>query len=236
MPKIVGSNILFDQKSGYWYRAGTTHLKTVKEPPREYAPMNPGPDDRLLDIGAHVGGFLGWAVSHGCTSVHSYEPAPDTFQVLKKNLACRLSPGLDLKIFQAAVVGDSSKTIKLWMTSNHQTKASSMASINYARGRTYVVVPAVQFNKIVTTYRPTGIKVDIEGGEYHLDFSCLPDSVDKFAIELHWVNRERERERCMALAIGDVLEEQGFREVITGRLKKPFREKSGWNWQVTFVR
>ena len=41
----------------------------------------------ILDIGANVGSFAAWALQHwpGC-HVHCYEPLPDNFALLKKNL------------------------------------------------------------------------------------------------------------------------------------------------------
>jgi FkbM family methyltransferase len=42
----------------------------------------------ILDIGANVGSFAAWALQRwpGC-HVHCYEPLPDNFALLKKNLA-----------------------------------------------------------------------------------------------------------------------------------------------------
>jgi FkbM family methyltransferase len=229
--------ILFDDKLGFFYREETTHLDTVREPPREYAALEPGPNDRILDIGAHVGGFMGWAHSRGTRTIWSVEPAPDTFEVLEMNHAHRkkMTPDADLRIFNAAAVADPApEKITLWMTKNHKSKASSMASVQHARGREGVDVPALSFRKLIDDLKPTAIKIDIEGGEYFLDFSNLPDHVNKLAFEMHWV--QRDKERAKALHIAETVESQGFREVITGRLGKPFREKLGWNWQIVFTR
>lgn len=229
--------IVFDNSTGFFYREGTTHLDTIKEPPREYAPLTPGPDDRILDIGGHVGGFMGWAFSRGTRTVWTVEPAPDTFEVLQKNAALRqqMDPTADIRIFNAAAVADPApETIELWMTKNHRTKASSMASVQHARGRESVVVKAVSFRRLIEELQPTAIKVDIEGGEYFLNFDDLPSCVRKIAFELHWVNRAKEKAK--ALHIAETVEAQGFKEVITGTLGKPFREKLGWNWQVVFTR
>lgn len=232
---MQSAEIKHDSKSGFYYREGTTHLKTVREPPNDYAGMKPGPDDRILDLGGHVGGFMVWAYRMGCRKIWTVEPAPDTFEVLSRNRT--LCPEGDVRIFNAAAVPDNSPdTVPLWLTKNHETNASSCASTNFYRGRTSVVVPTISFRKLIDDLKPTQIKVDVEGAEFSLDFTNLPDHVRKIALELHWINRGKKNNKAAALALTADLESQGFREVVKSKNGMSFRDKKSWNWQVVFAR
>ena len=57
----------------------------------------------ILDIGANVGSFAAWALKRwpGC-HVHCYEPLPDNFVLLKKNLGSLKDQSISLTILPSA--------------------------------------------------------------------------------------------------------------------------------------
>lgn len=227
---MIPDDLTFDEKTKCWYSPSAGHLTTIREPPREYAALEPGPADVVLDIGAHVGGFLCWAYSRGCREITSVEPAADTYEVLSKNAEGK--EGMIVCYRAAAVADPAPNEITLFTTKNHKTASSSMATVVETRGRDGVTVPALSFRELIRVARPNVIKMDIEGGEFLLDWTDLPDHVKRIAIELHHMGKNAAK----ASAIGDALDSQGFKEVITGRRGVGFREKKGWFVQAVFVR
>lgn len=153
----------------------------VVDEARAYRPLELRPDDVVLDLGACIGSYTVIA-ARTARKVIAVEPAPENFELLAMNCA-------DLtdrtQLIQAAVVGDRRGSVRLFTASswNHSTVAY--------RGRTASVeVPAVCFADLLETERPTVLKADIEGAEWDLPITDLPDYVRAFAIELHQTRAE----------------------------------------------
>jgi FkbM family methyltransferase len=75
----------------------------------------------ILDIGANIGSFAAWALKRwpGC-HVHCYEPLPDNFALLKRNLGQFKGRSVSLHNF---AVGDPSLT-RLYLGRNNCGEAS----------------------------------------------------------------------------------------------------------------
>lgn len=220
--------VALDPKTGLWHRPGTDHLKTAREPWSDYFGLRLDPADRVLDVGAHIGGFMRLAHHRGVGAIWCVEPSPDTVEILRRNAADR-DPSIRV-IHAAATADPAPDTISLWLTVNHRSKSSCMASIRPTRGRIEVVVPAVSFRSLVAELKPTVVKVDIEGAEYLLDWTDLPDHIDRLALEIHGVIRPEGR--ADAEKIVRTLEDQGFASV--GR--RSLAECRGWDYKAVFER
>src|SRR5215470_12198605 len=62
------------------------HVQKIADGEYEIPYQHPNPV--ILDIGANVGGFAAWASQRWPASlIHCYEPLPDNFALLQKNLA-----------------------------------------------------------------------------------------------------------------------------------------------------
>lgn len=231
--------ILFDEKTGFHYRENSGHLATAMEPPTEYRRLELHPGDVVMDVGAHVGGFLRHAViTHGIRNIFSFEPSPDTFQVLQMNYRQvkkdllrsgeELSPE-SCQIYERAI-GPEEGSFNLWLTKNHGSKSSCMASLEPKRGRFPVEVKVLSFADQLEKIRPTVLKMDTEGSEYMLDWTVLPDSVGRLALELHSPRRGDRGFHLVETLLG-----MGFREVLpkSGRSVTTGR---GWTWVGVWVR
>jgi FkbM family methyltransferase len=150
-------------------------------------PLRPG--DVVIDIGANQGFFSCYAASKGA-SVYAFEPYPESFERLQRNIE-RNKFSSAVKLSQVAVSSTTSKT-PLWFS-------------NYLGGGANTIVPAhlesipediensievdtVSIDSILSEI-PGAIrlcKVDCEGAEYDILGSLSnPSKIDSFAIEYH---------------------------------------------------
>jgi FkbM family methyltransferase len=126
----------------------------------------------ILDIGANVGSFAAWALERWPGAhVHCYEPLPDNFALLKKNLAALDGTQVSLNNF---AVGDPSLK-RLYLGKNNCGEASfydvgeqSTASVE-VETRAPSVLPKAQIMKIDTE----GSEIDILGRLPSIDFDVV---------------------------------------------------------------
>jgi FkbM family methyltransferase len=126
----------------------------------------------ILDIGANVGSFAAWAIERwpGC-HVHCYEPLPDNFAMLKRNLGHLDGTSVTLNNF---AVGDP-RLRKLYLGRNNCGEASfydigeqSMIAVDVDT-RPPGVLPSAQIMKIDTE----GSEIDILGRIASSDFDVI---------------------------------------------------------------
>lgn len=195
---------------GIWIRPRTYDSQIVKES-GSYLRLAPDADDALLDIGANIGAVSWRFLNAGVRRVVAVEPEPANFAILQKNLA---SAGSRSVAIQAAVAAADGRR-QLWV---HSGRNKGMHSIVPHSGRRPIAVRAVTLQRLIATYRPTLLKIDIEGGEYELmaPLGALPGQIRGIALELH-LSRGGWRSDA-APAIVRQLAEQGFSAVMAPRL------------------
>ena len=162
----------------------------------------------ILDIGANVGSFAAWALKRWPGAhVHCYEPLPDNFALLTRNLAQFVGRSVSLNNF---AVGDASLT-RLYLGRNNCGEASfydigeqTTASVE-VETRAPDVLPKAQILKIDTE----GSEIDILGRMPSLDF-------DAIMLEYH---SEANRRTVDALLQDYVLVGGQIRELHRGTLK-----------------
>jgi FkbM family methyltransferase len=162
----------------------------------------------ILDIGANVGSFAAWALARwpGC-HLHCYEPLPDNFALLQRNLGHLGGTSVTLHNF---AVGDPSLK-RLYLGRNNCGEASfydigeqSAVAID-VETRAPSVLPKAQILKIDTE----GSEIDILGRLPSIDF-------DVILLEYH---SEANRRKVDAL-LGDFLLVGGeIRHLHRGTLK-----------------
>jgi FkbM family methyltransferase len=126
----------------------------------------------ILDIGANVGSFAAWALKRWPGAhVHCYEPLPDNFALLRRNLGQFEGKSVSLHNF---AVGDPSLT-RLYLGRNNCGEASfydigeqSAASVE-VETRAPDVLPKAQIAKIDTE----GSEVEILTRMTSLDFDAV---------------------------------------------------------------
>lgn len=133
------------------------------------------PGERWLDLGANIGAFAIYCLEKGA-SVVCYEPDPECFAILQRNVP-------EAELHQAAVTNSRAEEIEFF-TSPNET--------NHSRGTTRAVRGYRSLGALRNCYMGNltdlyfdGIKMDIEGAEAGiLDDQLLP-KCKKLVIEYH---------------------------------------------------
>jgi len=180
---------LVRSKRGLWLREGDTGDRDVTGEISSYSKLPVLPGDVVLDIGAHIGAFTTLvAIPRGASLVVAIEPDAENFAVLKRNVAPFQQ---SVEAYRGAVVHGHEPTVTLQLCANK----SSMHTLVPTRGREGVKVQAICFSELLKFWRPSVVKMDIEGGEYSLmdELMLLPDYVEALAIEIHPYKGDRSR-------------------------------------------
>ncbi|MEM7519724.1 MAG: FkbM family methyltransferase [Pseudomonadota bacterium] len=123
----------------------------------------------LLDIGANIGLFSIALAPHFGQRVFSFEPNPETFQYLQRNLEhAKLE---DVTAICGGVVNSDRKSLTLNTRKFHSGAASMAHSFGWRSVRISLIGPSLM-TAIVATDDPLAIKVDVEGAEFEV-VSCL---------------------------------------------------------------
>lgn len=177
---------------------GEPGKKPFITPMRECASIELRESDVVVDIGAYVGTYAIRCARFPVKQVVAYEPTPRTYEVLSRT---KLP---NLRVEQAAVVGDDSKEVELFVSAGIGVTNGIVASSRKAGS---VVVPAVSYVDAVRD--ATVVKIDVEGAEY--GYPIVQPGVRAYVIDFHKVGDDwiAKAERI----IGE-LEASGFVAVI----------------------
>lgn len=131
--------------------------------------------DRVVDVGANVGAFAVLAVRRGA-NVEAYEPHPETFAHLERNVA-----GVGVRCVEAAVVARPPRggTVALELDPDSDTR--------HRVGGPGIEVPAVTLSEAIAGGCDL-LKLDCEGAEFELlDLTSddLLRGVRRIACEVH---------------------------------------------------
>jgi FkbM family methyltransferase len=220
---------VFHPPSGLWARPDTRDEMILDEVlvERTYGIAPIEPTDVVLDIGGNIGAAVEFFLDKGAKHVVSYEPDPDNFSLLGRNVSRSIAQGLVTAHRVAVTHRDGHVTL---FTNNGPNKACH--SVVEKRGYSSIEVPTVSFESVLNTYHPSVVKCDIEGGEYGLPWELLDkhDYVRVVIIELHTQKPEWRTEHAPALmALMKVL---GFEQLTN--VSAEF--KSGWPKRVIWER
>jgi len=164
-------------------RPDTTDEFIVKEvlESNTYRKLHILPTDVVMDFGMNIGMFTIRALNQGAT-VYAYEPEHENFIIAQANVE---ASGLDAKahLFEVAVTGDNRKVREFSINLKRNKGAHSLVA---KRGRDTIKVKAENINDIFAKYKPTVIKMDIEGGEYEC-IKAIKDysGIREFILEFH---------------------------------------------------
>jgi FkbM family methyltransferase len=162
----------------------------------------------ILDIGANVGSFAAWALKRwpGC-HVHCYEPLPDNFALLTRNLGQFAGSSVSLYNF---AVGDPSLT-RLYLGRNNCGEASF-----YDIGEQSTVCVEVETRAPDVLPKAQIVKIDTEGCEVEILTRTTSLDFDAVMLEYH---SEANRRKVDALLQDYVLVGGHIRELHRGTLK-----------------
>ena len=182
---VVEVELKVHKASGLYYRPGSSDANMLKECTSDY-PTVDCKGKVVFDCGGNVGGFTCRAIRQGAAEVVVFEPEPLNFEVLEENVHLvlkEMASGIAVTMVNAAVVAGDDDSLPFYI--NPGSNAMCSASLLAGRKRLQINVDCVNFFTMMDKYRPSLIKMDIEGGEYPLIAHGLPDYVKELAIELH---------------------------------------------------
>jgi FkbM family methyltransferase len=166
-----------------WYREPSSDLLVYAES-EYYKQFTPNDKDVIMDIGANIGDMpLKWGLF--AKEIHSYEPMPDTFEILKMNV--ENNDLKNCKLYKTAV-GHGNEDIKIWINLDKKGTHST-ASTFMKKGRKHSFdVSKIDFTEEILRVRPTVLKIDIEGGEKEILDNAqdsLFEPCHTFFLEIH---------------------------------------------------
>lgn len=157
-----------NQEISIFFRPKTTDEKVIPEVlkkcvyERKLLNFAIEPQDRWLDLGANIGTFCLLCLVRGA-QVFSYEPEPENFDILSRNLQENFPNGA--KLFQNAVSVKES-TLPLYVCKGDYNKYRH--TLCPKRGRSTIQVAVVSIVKVLKKHKTDCIKMDIEGAEIQI--------------------------------------------------------------------
>ncbi len=166
------------------------------------------PDDVVADLGAYVGEYSMWASLQGVKKVVSYEPTPDTFELLKRNKKS------NMEIHNLAVVGDNTKHIDLYISKG----IGVTNSIAKTKGKDHKIeVNTIKYEDAIKD--ATVVKIDVEGAEY--SYNIIQPNLRAIILEFHPIVGKDWK--TYANNLMDKIESLGYKRIV----RPHFR--SGWS-------
>jgi len=188
-----------DKKMDITIRPDTSDSAMIKECITNYSDILFKPTDVVMDLGANIGGFGKIALDAGIKHLICFEPDPFNFELLSYNLLKQddyivvHKAGIkDITLFEAAVVGDDSEEVTFVIKDNKNSACSGKVNTKEKINENTFhkqTVKALNFDVVLDKYKPTIVKIDIEGGEYYILNKSLPHYVEVLALELHGFNK-----------------------------------------------
>jgi FkbM family methyltransferase len=138
-------------------RRGYTERETLKT-----IVSHLGREVMFYDLGAHIGQYT-LVASPLCRAVHSFEPVPETFEFLQRNIRVNRLTNVSANL---AAVSDRCGEVRIYEGEVSGIDRSSLKAPSCASGRSFVV-PSTSLDAYVGKHRdaPDLIKIDVEGAE-----------------------------------------------------------------------
>jgi FkbM family methyltransferase len=177
----------------------------------EYGALTSGRSQYLVDIGANIGSVtLDRASRDPGVKVDCYEPNPQTFDTLSRNIRDNALESR-VRLFRDAVTGQNG-VVLLW---SGESSVLSSTSAGSAIGGVSMSVPSVSLDRAVSRTGAThlAVKIDAEGAEVEMLESASEATlaaIDELALEYHDAIVPDAGARCRT-----VLERAGFTCFIT---------------------
>jgi FkbM family methyltransferase len=184
---IIETELGYYKRFDLSFRPNTSDKTMIKEGYGDY-PTIDFTDKVVFDCGANIGSFSARAMRHGAKSIIAYEPEEFNFAVLEENIG--KNPIVNL--IRAALINSDEPTISFYLGKSKNSACSG--TTNPSKRKIELVVPAINFYSEVEKYKPSVIKLDIEGGEYKILMDYVfPDYVKEVAVELHGMSKEHNK-------------------------------------------
>lgn len=151
-----------------WVRPGTTDEKVVPEVLVRGVYEKPKlgflvePKDKWLDLGGNIGTFVLFCLARGVSSISSYEPEPENFTLLAKNVKENFPNAKNVSLVERAV-SVTKGTMPFYLCKGEYNKYRH--TLCPKRGRHTVPVKVEAVVRVIQKSRANCLKMDIEGAE-----------------------------------------------------------------------
>jgi FkbM family methyltransferase len=170
-------NTKLEKYKDVWIRPDT-YDKFIVDEMRTYS-LLPIPHGAIvLDVGGNIGAFARYALLERLAGeVISIEPEPENFRLMVKN-----THNLKVTNIQAAATYNQSSSIYLYV--NGKTNKALHSTVP-TRGRDKIEVPTRPLINMLQEFKPSVMKIDVEGAEYDLLQTKIPKYIKHVAVEWH---------------------------------------------------
>lgn len=152
----------------------------ISEIPREYNLLTLK-DKVILEFGSNIGAAARYFYSEGAKQVISIEPDIDNFSLVTLNKW----NDKHIIINKVVVTDEDPEILKLYLGSYNR----GIHSLNQTRGRESIDVQTISLNNLLNTYKPDGLKMDVEGYEFKLLQNNLSYKPSEIIVEFHFVKK-----------------------------------------------
>lgn len=170
-------------------------------------------NDIIFDLGSHIGFFSVFAaISAKKGIVYSFEPSPDSFKLLEKNIS--LNNIKNIKLINKAVACKSG--IREFILSDNAS-GNHFASFGGNQENKKITVPTINLEEFIKSNNISVIdflKMDCEEAEYEIIFNCSPEIfkiIKKISMEYHNIDSSQN-----ATQLKKFLETMGFEVSVKG--------------------
>ncbi|MCB9362872.1 FkbM family methyltransferase [Candidatus Woesearchaeota archaeon] len=151
-------------------------------------------DATVIDIGGQIGIFSTF-VARKAAKVYTFEPTPENFEMIKKNIKLNKLENTILPFNLA--VGDKVGTLKIYLSQNNTGGHSIYGDGDYVEVKTIPLKDVFEQNNIKTCDL---LKMDIEGAEYMVLYN-LPDKyykrIKRIRMEVHNMDDKKNNDKSL---------------------------------------
>lgn len=143
--------------------------------------FEPRKGETWLDLGGNIGAFAVWASKIYQCEVIVVEPCLENVELIRENLKHN---GVHAKVLRGYATDSSNGNTEVFFNAKTPGRSGSQSKGQKEQ------VQNLSVNELLREYRPHGLKMDIEGGEFSvldngLHADCL-NSLSKVAMEYHY--------------------------------------------------
>lgn len=220
--------ILYFNEIPFYFRDGNFgDMYTIRENlgGKQYKQLKLRDSDIILDIGGHIGTFS-VPLARKAQKIVAVEMDLSNYALLEANV--RFYKNI-ISLNKAVVSNESSDVQVQYYKAAKNSGAHSM-HVKRRRGVPYTA-ETIKIGELLSVYKPTIIKCDIEGAEYDIFTPelCIPDCVKQIIIEFHFGRKEF---RPLANTVIANLCSQGFTSSDTSDMS----ENKNWTRVIYFER